>query len=321
MFENPSDIPRRRSVGPLDRLYMLLIGLFVIFVVVPFGAWVVYEETIGAWLNKPRARQAQQLREWAEKADELRKAGKYDEAIEVWTEVIESKARQSDELFASAYASRGICYAYKGDLDRSIMDYTKSIELDPESKSSYIVRGVAFAEKGEYDRAIADHTKAIELAPRDVTSLDARAFSYYFKGDYAEAASDWRAALRYCDDREKTTYLQLWSFVASTRSGRESGKDLAAFLSTRRRGSKQWPIPVVRMLLGEIKPEDLLRIANEGDEALQHKCEAHFFIAHRYLMSHDKGGAKIHFQRCLDTGVTGYREYMAAKIDIARIGR
>jgi lipoprotein NlpI len=317
----PPYLPGRPVPSLLDRLYMWLILLFVVFVMVPFGAYIVYEETIGAWLNKPHARQAQQLRELGEKADELRKAGKYDEAIELWTQVVESKARQSDALFASAYASRGICYAYKGDQDRSIKDYSKSIELNPEWKLTYNLRGVAFAEKGEYDRAIADQTKALELTPRDFSSLDARALDYYLKGDYAEAARDWRAALRYCNERDKTPYLHLWSFVASTRSGSEGGKDLATFLNSRRRSSRQWPMPVVRMLLGEISADDLLRSASQGNEALQHKCEAHFYIAHRYLMSHDKGGAKTHFQRCLDTRAADYSEYMAAKVDIARIGR
>ncbi len=315
----PPYLPREHSPGPFAKLYMWLILLFVVFVALPFGVHIIYQETIGAWLRKPHARQAQQLREMGQKAAELRKAGKYDEAIELWTQVIESKAKQSDEFFSSAYALRGSCYFCKGDLDQSILDCSKSIELNPEWNLPYNLRGVAFTAKGEHDRAIADQTKALELKPRDSSSLDARALDYYLKGDYLEAAKDWRAALRCCNDEQRKPYLYLWLYVASARAGKADRNDLLACAITHRRDSEQWPIPVVRMLLDEISLDEVLRSANQGNGALRHRCEAHFYIAHRYLMSRDHGKARPHFQQCLDTGATGCSEYTAAKTDLARI--
>jgi tetratricopeptide (TPR) repeat protein len=73
---------------------------------------------------------------------------------------------QRDAKDAMAHYKRGVAYQFKGDVDRAIADYNKTIELRPGYARAYESRGSAYASKGVYTNAVADVTKASELAAR-----------------------------------------------------------------------------------------------------------------------------------------------------------
>jgi tetratricopeptide (TPR) repeat protein len=73
---------------------------------------------------------------------------------------------QRDAKDVIAYYKRGVAYQFKGDLDRAIADYNKTIELRPNHARAYESRGSAYASKGVYTNAVADVTKASELAQK-----------------------------------------------------------------------------------------------------------------------------------------------------------
>ena len=70
--------------------------------------------------------------------------------------------------------------------ERSIEDYDKAIELDPNDAEAYNNRGNSYSDLGQYQRAIEDYDKAIELDP-----------------DYAEARIHRQRALRALDESAK----------------------------------------------------------------------------------------------------------------------
>jgi lipoprotein NlpI len=320
-----SELPRppwARDPTLLERLlgYLLALILAILVLSAPIWMYIIFQETVGDWFRKPHRQQAQHIRELTEKAGELRRAEDWDEAIKVYTEIIESKAKQPDELFASVYLLRANCYVQKGDLNRGIADYTMSIALNPKEHRSYLLRGRAYRERGEYERAIADHTKAFELAPTDASNLKLRAFAQYLKGEYAGAAEDWRTALQYLHGRQEMIYCHLWLFVALAHLEIDGTIDLSAY-HNRQRSPTKWPMAIVAMLLGKTSPDELLRSASEGEDSLKRKCEAHFYIAHYYLVNSHNVLARAHLQQCLDTGVTDYYEYKAAEVDINRIDK
>lgn len=140
--------------------------------------------------------------------DEYFNQGKYNEAIEVYTTVI-----NYDNQYIDAYKMRGDSFykrAYTGnkdyaDFDRAIDDYNKVINLDPNYKSvvlsnlilAYNNRGVNFRTMGLYDKAIAYHSRVLELKPQDAHSYDMRGRAYHEKGDYARAIADYKQYLRF----------------------------------------------------------------------------------------------------------------------------
>jgi tetratricopeptide (TPR) repeat protein len=74
-----------------------------------------------------------------------------------------SEIIQRDPNDATAYHNRAVAYALAGDIDRAIVDYTKTIEIRPDNAIAYENRGRAYASKGDYTNAIADATQASAL--------------------------------------------------------------------------------------------------------------------------------------------------------------
>lgn len=58
-------------------------------------------------------------------------------------------------------------YNHESECDRSIADFTKAIDLDPDSSYAYWSRALACVEKGEYDKAIADYKMLLSLLTDD----------------------------------------------------------------------------------------------------------------------------------------------------------
>ena len=62
---------------------------------------------------------------------------------------VASYGRWSGQALARVYASRGIAYRAKGDLERAKADYNEVIRLDPKLPSAYLGRGLAYLYRGQ----------------------------------------------------------------------------------------------------------------------------------------------------------------------------
>ena len=111
--------------------------------------------------------------------------GQLNEAITEFSKTIEISPR-----FAYAYLGRGTAYAYKYQFDQAISDYSKAIEMNPRDADAYFLRGFAYFKKGQYDQAISDFNKAIELKPKFAEVYNNRAVAYFFKREYDKAWDD-----------------------------------------------------------------------------------------------------------------------------------
>lgn len=95
-----------------------------------------------------------------------RESKQYQKAIEFYTIAI-----QYDSRISEAYFARGTVYMILNmELEKSLKDFEKSIELLPENHpwtiNSYASRGVIYQKHfGQYQKAIEEYTKAIQLIP------------------------------------------------------------------------------------------------------------------------------------------------------------
>jgi tetratricopeptide (TPR) repeat protein len=85
------------------------------------------------------------------------KQKKYDEALKLFTNAIESKELKEKRL-ADAYYFRGNSYRAKNLMDKAVDDYTKAIKINPTFGGAYNNRGAIYKNKGELDKAIAVST-------------------------------------------------------------------------------------------------------------------------------------------------------------------
>ena len=118
--------------------------------------------------------------------------GEYDKAI-VNNDIAIEKMESS---LAGAYLNRAIAYGAKGEHERSLSDFSKSIELDPNQEKIYYNRGTQYAAKDDYDRALADFDMAIELAPDYTMAYINRGITHHIKGHYNKAFADLNKAIQ-----------------------------------------------------------------------------------------------------------------------------
>jgi len=101
------------------------------------------------------------------KAETLMKAGRYQEAFELFSEAI--KAEPTNPIY---YSQRGVCYYHLKDLKSALADMNKSVELDPEYSYRYASRAYIKDASGDVQGAILDYQKAVELDPEDAVSFN-----------------------------------------------------------------------------------------------------------------------------------------------------
>jgi regulator of sirC expression with transglutaminase-like and TPR domain len=61
-----------------------------------------------------------------------------------------------------------------GELDRTIRDLDRAIQLNPDFADAYFHRGITYADKGEKEKAIEDLQKALELCGTSPLCQNAR---------------------------------------------------------------------------------------------------------------------------------------------------
>ena len=102
----------------------------------------------------------------------------------------------STAALAIAFNNRGNAYIAKGEFDRAIKDFDKSIRLDQTYTKPLNNLGVAYLKKGEHDLAIAAFDEAIRLKPDYGNAFANRAAAYLKKHDFKRAAQDFDEAVR-----------------------------------------------------------------------------------------------------------------------------
>jgi|GEM_PF-1059988 len=150
-----------------------------------------------------------------------------------------------NEKNSDAYFNRAWLYEYKGDMQRALQDYSRSIELNKGMKDAFYNRGVVFSGMkkfeealkdfsevirlepaaadgycnrgnihflmGKSDLAIADYNSGLQAAPNDADLLYNRAVAYLAKGDKAAAAEDLKNSARLFHDRTRKEFPELAS--------------------------------------------------------------------------------------------------------------
>ena len=110
----------------------------------------------------------------------------------------QAKPRNNEEQDSTYYLKKGKKKASAGDFRGAIQEYTKAIQLDPESYLAYCNRSMAKSNINEDFGALQDIEKSIDIKPAD-------AFSYYILAslklkmdqDLEEAESCLRKALMF----------------------------------------------------------------------------------------------------------------------------
>lgn len=95
-------------------------------------------------------------------ADDALKAGEIEKSI-----LLFSKALKESPNDCNILSDRGVAYLHANNKDASLADFNKAIELQPNYGFRYAARAFAKNNFGDIDGAILDYEKAVELDPED----------------------------------------------------------------------------------------------------------------------------------------------------------
>lgn len=103
--------------------------------------------------------------------------------------------KSPSNIIAKYHFWKGLRKQKSGDLQGSIVEYTKAITYDGKYVLAYMNRGGAYLDLREYSKAIADYTVGISFAPTNAKMYAYRGRSYYEDGQYDKAEKDYNYAI------------------------------------------------------------------------------------------------------------------------------
>ena len=147
-----------------------------------------------------------------EKADQLITVRKWNELIQVTTELIDIEKERHNK--AIAYCVRGGAYSCKGEYERALEDLNVAIKLNPKDAYAYYGRGIAYNDKQDYDCSITDFSRVIELNPEYVAeAYYARGIAYTKKKGYDCAIDDFNEVVKLNPEHVNAYYARGIAYV------------------------------------------------------------------------------------------------------------
>ena len=121
--------------------------------------------------------------------------GNVDQAITLYTEVLEDKSLPNDRR-ATILNDRGVAYSRRQQHKEAIDDFNRAIQLYPEYAAVYNNRGNVLLGLGAVKEAIKDFDRALLLAPGYAAAYSNRAGAYMKLGQIERAIADYTKADR-----------------------------------------------------------------------------------------------------------------------------
>jgi tetratricopeptide (TPR) repeat protein len=94
------------------------------------------------------------------------------------------------------FNSLGIYYRNNSDFDKSIIEFNKALEIDPNYGEVHNNLGYAYLQMGNFSKAVEHLKKYVSLSPGEDNPLDSLAEAYFNMGHLDEAIANYKEALR-----------------------------------------------------------------------------------------------------------------------------
>lgn len=175
----------------------------------------------------------------------------------------------------------------------------------------------------DFAQAAVLYTKAIgsgDLKPEQMAdALRYRGNANFFLERYGPAAADYVDSLT---RNPNDLYAALWLYLTREFSGQDGRPELLR--ATKSMDLFYWPGPVASLYLGDGAIDDVVLAAKDpfldDQTQLEQACEAYFYAGQYALLQGDKAAAIRLFRAAVETGVTAFIEYDAARLALERLG-
>jgi putative GTP pyrophosphokinase len=117
----------------------------------------------------------------------------FSEAIGFYSRILE--LNPDDTIRSIIYKHRGMAFFARSHYEDAIEDFSKSLELDPQSYKAAYYQGIVFSVLERYDKAIDSFNRSLTINAFQPYCLYRRGQVYYHLEDYPQALADCEAAL------------------------------------------------------------------------------------------------------------------------------
>ena len=125
-------------------------------------------------------------------AKKLFATGHPKESIELFT-----KAGEDGCNPVTTYMSRGAAYLTIGELDKSLDDFNRVLEIDADNERAFYYRGIVHLRKGDFDKALSDLSTSITSNHERGAAFLARGLAYAELERTEESLRDLKTAIAF----------------------------------------------------------------------------------------------------------------------------
>lgn len=134
--------------------------------------------------------------------------GRLEEAVEIYTRIIEAVPDKTGNIPAVIHKHRGMAYFAMNKLEEAIQDFEDSINADPKAFRSYYYKGIVCSVMKKYEEAVDAYSHSLELNEFQCHTNLRRAMAYYELGEYEKAMNDLDVAIKFGMKPEEYKPLQ-----------------------------------------------------------------------------------------------------------------
>lgn len=121
--------------------------------------------------------------------------GHLEEAIGIYTRIIEAVDEKDTKVIAVIRKHRGMAYFSMSQFDKALEDFTISIQKDPDAYRTYYYAGIVYSINKDYEKAIENFDKSLEINKFQSHTHLRRAMAYFEIKEYEKSMDDLKSAI------------------------------------------------------------------------------------------------------------------------------
>lgn len=114
--------------------------------------------------------------------------------IRICTRVLQKGGLENPTL-STTLANRGLGYLRNKEFDKSIIDFSEALLINPKNPYAFNSRGEAWREKGNLDRALTDFDESLRVDPTFAAAYLNRGITFERQNDPSAARTEYQKAL------------------------------------------------------------------------------------------------------------------------------
>lgn len=187
-----------------------------------------------------------------------------------------------DELLQKAAAS-----AQRGEHEQAIASLSGAIKREPKLAIAWYLRGRTHFCSGQIENSVADFDKYVELEPKGESRQWERGISLYYAGEYAKGAKQFELYQTYHDQDVENS---AWRYLCMARD-KDGGVAKAQENMLPIENDARVPMmQIYDLYRGKLKPDDVLKAAESGSTNKE-TLNRSLFYAHLYVgLWHEAAG-------------------------------